>query len=421
MQQLNDIIWLDETGSGDLSKVGAKGASLMKLCKMGRNIAPGFCITTNAYKTLFGDALSETIYRTRNANLTRISELEKIARLAQRIVMNASVPDPLNLTIREAYSKLAGVAGEHMPVAVRSSLVATDESSAAFNGRDGSFTNVCGFNDLFVHIKKCWASLWSARAISYRHNRGLDHAQVLCAIIVQRMIQSEISGILLTEHSFDGQGNHMLIKAGCDLGDAAQFGKKPIAEYVLDKDTGDIVAKNSEETAQAAVASNRWSEAQKIKVSAEDIRSLPDAIIRDLAEMGQEFEQSFYCAQEVQWAISGNDICIIHTRPLTSLNKKIMEIIAKEKQMLAECSPASVWSDKMVSETMTYPKPLSTEFIGKFMFREGTFGIFYEKELDFGLPFSDPVISFICGRPYINRNELIKPFCFMGFPLKPFD
>jgi pyruvate,water dikinase len=420
MQHLSDIVWLDDTDSRDLSRVGAKGASLMKLFKMGLNIAPGFCITTNAYKTLFCDALSETIIRTRNANLNRISELEKIAQLAQRIVMNASVPDSLVLTIREAYNKLAGSVGEHMPVAVRSSLVATDVSSASFNGRHGSFINVCSINDLFVHIKKCWASLWSARAISYRHDRGFDHAKVFPAVIVQRMIQSEIAGILLTEHSFDREGNHMLIKAACDLGDAAELEKKPVAEYVLDKDTEDILSKRSEEISQTTVAVNRGSKAQEIKDSAGNIRSLPDSIIQDLAEMGKELEHSFNCAQEVQWAISGNDIYILQTRPLTSLNKRIMEIIAKQRQMLAECSPTSVWSDKMVSETMTYPKPLSTEFIGRFMSREGTFGIFYEKELDFGLPFSDPIISFICGRPYINRNELIKPFSFLGFPLKPF-
>jgi phosphohistidine swiveling domain-containing protein len=122
----------------------------------------------------------------------------------------------------------------------------------------------------------------------------------------------------------------------------------------------------------------------------------------------------------VEWAIAGNNIYILQTRPVTSVNKRIMEIIAKEKQMLANCSPTSVWSDKMVSETLTYPKPLSTEFIKKFMSKDGTFGTFYEKELDFGRPYSDPIISFICGRPHLNRNELIKPFSFMGFPLKPF-
>jgi pyruvate,water dikinase len=421
MQHIKDIVWLDETDRGDLSRVGAKGASLMKLLKMGLNIPPGFCITTNAYQALFCDALSETIVRTRNANLNRISELEKIAQLAQRTVMNASVPDSLDLTIRESYSKLAGDAGEDMPVAVRSSLVATDVSSASFNGRHDSFINVCGFNDLLEYIKKCWASLWSAGAISYRHHRGLDHAKVFPAVIVQRMIQSEISGILLTEHSLDGEGNRMLIEAGCDVGDATELEKKPVAEYVLDKDSGGILLKRSGQISQTKAAVNRGAEAQGIKVSAEDIRSLPDSIIRDLAEMGQESEKSFNCAQELQWAISGNDIYILQSRPLTSLDKKTMEIIAKERQMLAECSPTSVWSDKMVSETMTYPKPLSSEFIRRFMSREGTFGIFYEKELDFGLPFSDPIISFICGRPYINRNELIKPFCFMGFPLKPFD
>jgi pyruvate,water dikinase len=420
MQNLKNIVWLDETDRGDLSSVGDKGASLMKLFKMGLNIPSGFCITTNAFKTLFCDVLSETILRTRDANLDRISELEKISQLAQRVVMNASISDCLALTICEAYSKLAGDAGEHMPVAVRSSVIAADVSAASFSGQHGSFSNVSGNNDLIWHIKKCWASLWSARAISYRHNRGFDHAQVFSAVIVQRMIPSEISGLLLTEHPFNKDGNHLLIKTGCDLGQAADPGKESVAEYVVAKDTGDIVSKRIEEISPNGVAVNRGSKAQEVQVSAGNTRSLPDSIIRDLAEIGKEIEQSFSSSQEVEWAIAGNNIYILQTRPVTSLNKRIMEIIAKEKQKLANCSPASVWSDKMVSETMTYPKPLSTEFIRKFMSKDGTIGIFYEKELDFGRPYSDPVISFICGRPYLNRNELIKPFSFMGFPLKPF-
>jgi pyruvate,water dikinase len=421
MQHLKDIVWLDETDSPDLSRVGEKGASLVKLFKMDLNIAPGFCITTNAFKTLFGDVLSETILRTRNANLDRISELAKIARLAQGIVMNAPVPDGLELAIRKAYLKLAGDAGEHMPVAVRSSVIATDGSSDSFNGQYESFINVCGDNDLILHIKKVWASLWSARAISYRHNRGFDHAQVFPAIIVQRMIQSEVSGLLLTEHPFDRGGDCMLIKTGCVLGAAADLGKESVHEYLVAKDTGDILPKRIEEISPAGVAVNRGPDAQVVQVSAGDIRNLPDSSIRDLAEMGKKIEQSFSCPQEVEWAIFGNDIYILQARPITPLNKRTMEIIVKEKQMLAKCSPTSVWSDKMVSETVTYPRPLSTEFIRRFVSRDGTFGIFYEKELDFGRPFSDPIISFICGRPYLNRNELIKPFSFMGFPLKPFS
>jgi pyruvate,water dikinase len=420
MQHLKDIVWLDETDRGDLSRVGDKAASLMKLIKMGLNIPSGFCIATNAFKTLFYDVLSETILRTRDANLDRISELEKISQLAQRIVMNASVSDGFALTIREAYGKLAGGAGEHIPVAVRSSLIAPDVSAASFNGQHGSFTNVSGNNDLILDIKKCWAALWSARAISYRHNRGYDHAQVSCAVIVQRMIPSEISGLLLTEHPFNKDGNHLLIKTGGDLGQAANLGKESVAEYVVAKETGDIVSKRNEEISPDGVAVNCGSKTQGVQISAGNTWCLTDSIIGDLAEMGKEIEQSFSCPQKVEWAIAGNNIYILQTRPVTSLNKKIMEIIAKEKQMLAKCSPTSVWSDKMVSETMTYPKPLTTEFIRKFMSKEGTLGIFYEKELDFGRPYSDPIISFICGRPYLNRNELIKPFCFMGFPLKPF-
>jgi pyruvate,water dikinase len=99
----------------------------------------------------------------------------------------------------------------------------------------------------------------------------------------------------------------------------------------------------------------------------------------------------------------------------------MQETIEKEKQMLRKSAPKTVWSDMMVSEIVSYPKPLSSEMIKEFLSQKGALGIFYEKELAFGRPFSAPVLNFICGRPYFNRTELINPYAFMGLPLLPFD
>lgn len=421
MQNLKDIVWFDEIGTGHIAGIGAKAASLMKLFKAGLKIPSGFCITTNVYKTLFGAVLEEPIDRLKYANLDRFSELEKIARSAQKIVSKAPLPDPLKETMLEAYRKLAGDAAENIPVAVRSSVIATELPSASYNGQHGSFLNVCGDQELILHIKKCWASLWTPEAISYRYNRGLDPGTVFPAVIVQKMIQPEIFGILATEHPCNRQAGCILIKTGCNLGGGTDPGKESVTEYIAAKDTGAMLSEEIEDFSRPTGEGQRGPEPQGVGISAGSIQSLPDYRIQQLAQICKKIESSFNCSQEVEWAISRNDIHILQTRPATSLNKRIREIIAKERQMLTKSSPKSVWSDKMVSETLTYPKPLSMEFISRFLSKDGTFGIFYEKELDFGRPYSDPIISFICGRPYLNRTEIIKPFSFMGFPLNPFD
>jgi pyruvate,water dikinase len=419
----SEIIWLNEAGKNRRAIVGGKGESLMKLMRMGFATPPGFCITTNVYRQLFcgHDGMTETLNRIRYANLERISELEEIAELAHRTIMAESLPESLTEKILNAYNKLCEGFGEKIPVAVRSSATAEDLPSASFAGQHESFLNICGDNDLILHIKKCWASLWTARAISYRHDRGFDHARVLLAVIVQRMIPFDGAGVLFTEDPVDGKENRVLIHANRGLGDAIVSGDVSSDEYVLAKDTGDIIVKKTAERDIRAMMANRDFEEKRVPDEAADTQCLPDAQIQELAEIGKKIEQSFGHSQDVEWGILGKDIYILQSRPITSLIRRMEETIEKEKQLLQKSAPKTVWSDMMVSEIVSYPKPLSSETIKEFLSKKGALGIFYEKELAFGRPFSDPVLYFICGRPYFNRNELINPYAFMGLPLLPFD
>jgi pyruvate,water dikinase len=419
----SDIVWLDETHKGSRAIVGGKAVSLMKLLHLGFAIPPGFCITTNVYRQLFcgHDVLTETLKRIRYANLERISELEEIAKFAQKTIMTEPLPKGLEEKILAAYNRLGNGFGEKIPVAVRSSATAEDLPSASFAGQHESFLNICGDNDLILYIKKCWASLWTARAISYRHDRGFDHARVLLAVIVQRMIPFDGAGVLFTEDPVDGKENRVLIQASRGLGQAVVLGNVSADEYVVAKDTGDIITKKTAERNIGATIADRDFEEKQVPDEAGDNQCLPDAQIQELAEIGKKIEQSLGLSQDVEWGILGEDIYILQSRPITSLIRRMGETIEKEKQMLRKSSPKTVWSDMMVSEIVSYPKPLSSELIKEFLSKKGALGIFYEKEFVFGRPFSDPVLYFICGRPYFNRTELINPYAFMGLPMLPFD
>jgi hypothetical protein len=395
----------------------------MKLLGMGYRIPPGFCITTNVYQQLFShdDLMTEALRRIRYADLEKFSELDKIARYAKGAIINKPLPPRLEEKILAAYNRLGNDFGEKIPVAVRSSATAEDLPSASFAGQHESFLNICGDNDLILYIKKCWASLWTARAISYRHDRGFDHARVLLAVIVQRMIPFDCAGVLFTEDPVDGKENRVLIQASRGLGEAVVLGNVSADEYVVAKDTGNIITKKTAERSIGATIADRDFEEKQVPGIAGDNHCLPDAQILQLAEIGKKIEQSFGLSQDVEWGILGEDIYILQSRPITSLIRRMGETIEKEKQVLRKSALKTVWSDMMVSEIVSYPKPLSSELIKEFLSKKGALGIFYEKELAFGRPFSGPVLYFICGRPYFNRTELINPYAFLGLPLLPFD
>jgi len=419
----SEIVWLNEADKGGLATVGGKGVGLMALLDMGFKTPPGFCITTSVYRKLFygHDMMTAILARIRYANLQRISELEEIAGLACRRIMTEPLPKPMTEKILSAYNQLCEGFGEKIPVAVRSSATAEDLPSASFAGQHESFLNIRGDNDLILHIKKCWASLWTPRAISYRHDRGFDHAGVLLAVIIQRMIAFDVAGVLFTEDPVAAVENRILINAAPGLGTAVVSGKVSADEYAVAKDTGEIISKKTAARSMRATIAQKDFEAKQEGGATEAVQCLSDVQIHNLAETGKKIEHAFGLAQDVEWGIGGEDLYIVQSRPITSLIKRIGETIEKEKQVLRNSAPKTVWSDMMVSEIVSYPKPLSSELIKEFLSKKGALGIFYENELAFGKPFSDPVLYFICGRPYFNRTELINPYAFWGMPLLPFD
>jgi pyruvate,water dikinase len=235
------------------------------------------------------------------------------------------------------------------------------------------------------------------------------------------MIPFDGAGVLFTEDPVDGKENRVCIQASRGLGEAVVLGNVSADEYVVAKDTGDIITKKTAERPIDATIADRDFEEKQVAGIPGDTPCLSDAQIQELAEIGKKIEQSFALSQDVEWGILGEDIYILQSRPITSLIRRMQETIEKEKQVLRNSALKTVWSDMMVSEIVSYPKPLSSELIEEFLSKKGALGIFYEKELAFGRPFSGPVLYFICGRPYFNRTELINPYAFLGLPLLPFD
>jgi len=191
---LPNILWFDEIDTSSLSKVGGKGANLGEMTKANFPIPPGFCVTAQGYFDFLEKAgirkkIEEEL---EGLNTDDTRKLNAASRAVKKIIVSAKIPEDLKKQIKEAYKKI----GTSEFVAVRSSATAEDLPDASFAGQQATFLNVKGENEVVDAVQKCWASLFEPRAIFYRVEKKFDHMKIGLSAIVQKMVQSDVSGLL---------------------------------------------------------------------------------------------------------------------------------------------------------------------------------------------------------------------------------
>src|SRR6266849_10955477 len=200
--------------------VGGKAANLGELTGAGLPVPPGFCITTAAYELVAAEAGLDAVLDAHAAR--QAGNVEELAQTARACMLKASMPASVTDAIAEAYRVLG--AGEPIPVAVRSSATAEDLPFASFAGQQDTYLNVVGVQAVLDAVRRCWASLWTDRAVSYRESLGLDQSSVKLAVVVQRMIESSVAGVLFTAHPVTGKRRQAAIDANPGLGEAVVSG-----------------------------------------------------------------------------------------------------------------------------------------------------------------------------------------------------
>jgi pyruvate,water dikinase len=183
------IAWFQEVGLEDIHLVGGKGANLGKMARAGLPVPPGFCVTTQAYKQFIREM---DLWPAMDHWLATLSARQAGERIRQRIE-NAQMPEAISNSIKEAYLSLNS---GHAPVAVRSSATAEDLAEASFAGQQETYLGIRGAENLTRHVQRCWASLWTERAIAYRARNDFPHAQVSLSVVVQEMIAPAVAGVL---------------------------------------------------------------------------------------------------------------------------------------------------------------------------------------------------------------------------------
>src|SRR5262245_19826386 len=232
------VCWLHELGKEDGALAGGKGANLGELLRAGLPVPPGFVVATDAYHLFVSaNSLQPEIERlARDAPPGDMAALEGAARAVAALFDGGAMPALITAAVREAYARL-----REPPVAVRSSATAEDLPGASFAGQMETYLNVRGAEAVLAAVRRCWASLWTARALSYRANQGIPPDAVSLAVLVQELLEADAAGVLFTADPVNGRRDRMVIDAVWGLGEALVGGQVTPDHWVADARTGTVL------------------------------------------------------------------------------------------------------------------------------------------------------------------------------------
>ena len=291
-----------DIGGDALPAAGGKAVNLGELIRAGFPVPAGFCVTTTAYELVAGDVgldpILTALARTRPDDAARLAEL---AAEARTVLSAARVPDALTRAITTAYAELGGEAP--VPVAVRSSATAEDLPHASFAGQQDTYLNVVGVEALLNAVRRCWASLWTERAVSYRATNGIDPRSVRLAVAVQQMVDAAVAGVLFTANPLTGKRRQAVINASPGLGEAVVSGIVNPDHFVVNTATGEIVERRLGDKRVAIWAADGSGTERVELAGGENEPSLWEGQVHALADLGARVETHYGTPQDTEWAI----------------------------------------------------------------------------------------------------------------------
>jgi rifampicin phosphotransferase len=305
---------LQTFGRDDAAVVGGKAANLGELVRAGQPVPPGFVITTESYQTFVAaNGLADVIAESRTDGLD-----DEAFRSASMTITEGFVGGRIDPRLRRAILAAYGRIGRGA-VAVRSSATAEDLPEASFAGQQDSYLNVHGDDALLDAIRRCWASLWTARAMAYRARRAVDTEDVQLAVIVQRLVDAEAAGVMFTANPSNGRRTQTMINAAWGLGEAVVSGSVNPDQLVLDTDAGRMISSQVADKAVMTVLSSDGTEERPVPEDRRRAAVLDEESALSLARLGTAIADHFGAPQDIEWARSGGEFLVLQSRPITAL------------------------------------------------------------------------------------------------------
>ena len=314
---IDDFVLRMDSREAMLARVGGKGANLSRMTRAGFPVPPGFLITTNAYNAFVqGNALqTQIVALARDPSNTAATAASAISQL----FAEGSIPPAVAASIEQAYGELAQTVGDVPAVAGRSSATAEDLPGASFAGQQESYLNLRGEAAVLDAVQRCWASLWTARAIAYRARQNIDPARVSLAIVVQVMVPAAASGIMFTANPLSGVRDELVIDAAWGLGEAIVGGLVTPDHVVVDKVTGAIKQSTIADKEVMTVRTATGTEERPVEEQRRRAPVLETAQVAELGKLGAAIEAYYGEPQDIEWCLAADRFWIVQSRPITTL------------------------------------------------------------------------------------------------------
>jgi len=346
MRSVKETVWFDEVGKQDIPFVGGKGANLGEMTRIGIPVPPGFIVTADAYFDFLqqADLMGKIRSRLEPVDVNQTRELQKASDDIKYYIVTAAMPPEIALAIKANYIKLG-----RGPVAVRSSATAEDMPDASFAGQQSTYLNIEGEDEVVRAVHNCWASLFEARAIFYREQKGYDHFKVGLATVVQIMVQSEASGVMFTLEPETGDPNRITIEAVRGLGEMIVSGDVTPDTYILNKEELTLISKTVRRQEWKLIRDQGGQgEKANIKVpltpEEQSAPKISDSDILTIAKIGKRLEEWYKHPQDVEWAKGNDRIYVVQARPVANI-ENIRQTAAQNHMISAPVllsgSPAS--------------------------------------------------------------------------------
>ena len=316
------ILKLGTDQSMDPALAGGKGASLGSLVRAGFPVPGGFVVSTEAYTAfLAAEDLQPRIDGILNSvDFAYPEQVERETAPIRNLIAAGAVPERLAGEIRDAYRALGG----DPFVAVRSSGTAEDLEGASFAGQYDTYLDIRGSEALLDAVRRCWTSVWTGRAVAYRHQRGFDDHDLGFAVVVQTMVEADVSGVMFVGNPMNARADEIVVNASWGLGEAVVSGLVNPDEYILDAQTGKPKARHLGDKA-LIIRRGDGPEGGTVRVPTEPAfqarLTLNDEQLEELAALGVK-ATAFYdgLPQDLEWALSGGRFHLLQSRPITGVD-----------------------------------------------------------------------------------------------------
>ncbi|MEM5878380.1 MAG: phosphoenolpyruvate synthase [Candidatus Aenigmatarchaeota archaeon] len=357
------IKFLSEMSRKDIPIAGGKGANLAEMYNMKLPVPNAFVVTSHAYKyflekTNIDEAIFEIL---KNTNVNDSEELQKNTQKIRDLIEKTKIPKEIEEEIELAYQKLSkqyGIKEEF--VVARSSATAEDLPDASFAGQQLTVLNVKGKDNVIKAVKKCWASLFTARATFYRVSKGFDHKKVLIAVPVQKQLNSDKAGVGFTVHPSSGDRNKIMIEGSWGQGESVVSGAVTPDTYILDKKTGEVLQKHIARKLEMRILDKKGG-IKKIKVPTkmQNKRVLSNDEIKQLYRLALKLERHYKKPQDFEWVIERGKAYLVQTRPITVIYEKHGETKTISEKPLLQGLAASPGIAHGVVKIIKSPKELN--------------------------------------------------------------